>query len=466
MERRMEYKNEGSGNCLRVSCGEEIRNLYSYKMITGNTIKGLLPCHTRVMDGETFFYYELSSGQTLHCRYEEKEIDYNALEKIFMNIVFLGRELQKFLLDLKYVYFDEKYIFQNIETGETNFMYIPDKTENEGSFNSFMEYIVTRINHTDTKAIQTAYQLYEVSKRQGIFLAEIEKLFEEKRGEEKIKEKPQIEEKPYIKESVWMEPDIQTESKNDYGNIETIAEQEGKREKKGELADRIVPCLFVVFLTGFICIKIYFPLGYTENVLLVAAGIVGVSVFIVYEIYRYMYRKNIKKEGEEKEFLQKWDRNNPAKEYTEREKEVVSDYQRGEMAGYYYNINEVQEETKIHAMKETEQYSEVFGRTVFFEPEAENILCGLGKHEKITINLEKFPFTIGKIATETDYVLTDKSISRLHARIYREEKQVYIMDLNSTNGTCKNGFRIPPNEKILIEEGDEISLGKIRFCYR
>ena len=109
---------------------------------------------------------------------------------------------------------------------------------------------------------------------------------------------------------------------------------------------------------------------------------------------------------------------------------------------------------------------ENYGKTVFMEPEPENILCGLGKNEKIVIKLEKFPFSIGKIKEEADYVLKDNSVSRLHARLYQEGKSIYLMDLNSTNGTYKNGFKIPPNEKILLEEGDEIIFGKIRFCYR
>ena len=80
--------------------------------------------------------------------------------------------------------------------------------------------------------------------------------------------------------------------------------------------------------------------------------------------------------------------------------------------------------------------------------------------------MNKFPFTIGKLKEEADFILKDNSISRIHARFYQEKKEIYIMDLNSTNGTCKNGFRIPANQKVLVEEGDELTFGKIRFHYR
>lgn len=494
MERQIEYKSEGNGNCLRLSCGKDMKNLYSCKMITENTIKGLLPCYTRIMDGETYFYYEIQSGQTLYCRYEEKEMDYAALENLFRNIFSLAKEMEKFLLDLKYVYFDERYIFQNIETGETGFLYVVDKSENEGNFAGFMEYIVTRINHTDTKAIQTAYRLYEIAKRQGIFLSEMEKLFEKKSEDiESRAEKSLFENNENAKK-------IQEEWRDEI-DIEVAAQEpEDEKGKPKRIADIAVPCLFFVVLTIIICIKIYFSPDYAENALLLSAAAINTGIFLTYEIYRFKNRRSIKAKEEEKIFLERWDKESPAekegeysresiyKAYDETEsfyKEEAYEKKKYNKAGRYNGTEgydkvrnyEKPEKcnsggSKIHNKRdpyyneEMGLQSEVYGRTVFFEPEAENILCGLGKHERIIIKIEKFPFTIGKIAEETDYVLKDSSVSRLHARIYKEEKQVFLMDLNSTNGTCKNGFRLPPNEKVLLEEGDEISFGKIRFCYR
>ena len=75
-------------------------------------------------------------------------------------------------------------------------------------------------------------------------------------------------------------------------------------------------------------------------------------------------------------------------------------------------------------------------------------------------------FTIGKQKGEVNMVLEDVSVSRLHARIYQEENIVYLEDLNSTNGTFKNGLRLQPYEKRRLEEGDEIRIGKLLFVYR
>ena len=80
--------------------------------------------------------------------------------------------------------------------------------------------------------------------------------------------------------------------------------------------------------------------------------------------------------------------------------------------------------------------------------------------------LEKFPFVIGKKKEAVDLVLNDYSASRVHARIIREEGGTYIEDVNSTNGTFKNGLRLQPYEKRKLEVGDELRFGKTEYVYR
>ena len=45
---------------------------------------------------------------------------------------------------------------------------------------------------------------------------------------------------------------------------------------------------------------------------------------------------------------------------------------------------------------------------------------------------------------QVDLVLNDQSVSRLHARISRDGNRFFITDLNSTNGTFRNGMRLEP----------------------
>ena len=90
----------------------------------------------------------------------------------------------------------------------------------------------------------------------------------------------------------------------------------------------------------------------------------------------------------------------------------------------------------------------------------ENKLYGISKGNKYHIDLGNLPCTIGKMAGNVDIVIKDSTISRIHARFTRQENKIYVTDMNSTNGTFKNGLRLEPNETVLIEQGDELAVWK------
>lgn len=59
--------------------------------------------------------------------------------------------------------------------------------------------------------------------------------------------------------------------------------------------------------------------------------------------------------------------------------------------------------------------------------------------------------------------INDPYVSRIHATILKENKQLYIVDEWAKNGTYINDHRIPPHKKIPIPENADISLGNTSF---
>lgn len=108
-----------------------------------------------------------------------------------------------------------------------------------------------------------------------------------------------------------------------------------------------------------------------------------------------------------------------------------------------------------------------YGKTVFFEAEnVENKLYGIGKNNRRKIEVNKFPFIVGKKLGVVDEIIDDASISRMHARFEKEGETIFIEDLNSTNGTYKNGMMLTPHQKIEVFPEDEIWFGRLQFIYR
>lgn len=54
-------------------------------------------------------------------------------------------------------------------------------------------------------------------------------------------------------------------------------------------------------------------------------------------------------------------------------------------------------------------------------------------------------------------------VSRMHAALSISGSEVRLVDLGSANGTRLNGVRINPHAACTLKDGDEITLGRLRF---
>lgn len=81
------------------------------------------------------------------------------------------------------------------------------------------------------------------------------------------------------------------------------------------------------------------------------------------------------------------------------------------------------------------------------------------------IRLVKFPFYIGSLAGYADYVIQSNTVSRFHAKLTKEGEEIFLTDLNSTNGTKVNGTLLNVRESVRLLQGDSISFADKRYCY-
>lgn len=81
------------------------------------------------------------------------------------------------------------------------------------------------------------------------------------------------------------------------------------------------------------------------------------------------------------------------------------------------------------------------------------------------IELTKFPFYIGSLSGYADGVIANDTISRFHAKLQRQDEGVFLMDLNSTNGTKVNGRFLNVQESVKLSSGDCISFAESDYYY-
>lgn len=82
------------------------------------------------------------------------------------------------------------------------------------------------------------------------------------------------------------------------------------------------------------------------------------------------------------------------------------------------------------------------------------------------IEISEFPYVIGKLPDQVNEIIYSDKVSRLHAKIVMDENKIYIMDMNSKNGTYINGIRIFLYEKKELSSGDKVRFADMEYIYQ
>jgi hypothetical protein len=95
----------------------------------------------------------------------------------------------------------------------------------------------------------------------------------------------------------------------------------------------------------------------------------------------------------------------------------------------------------------------------------ERVLIGRVNGKEVTIPLTKFPLILGKQEGVSDILVDDNAVSKMHARFDELDGRIFISDLNSTNGTMRNGTMLDINRPVVLESGDRLRFGRSSFTY-
>lgn len=490
---------------------------YQHRMITGNNIKKLLSCKIRYVDEECHFYYEISSKQSLRNVFDKREMRFEQIYHLFAGMEEVQAEMEKYLLDDRCLLLCPDYIFTEPETEEYFFVYYPynkqevieketDKeTDKEGRDNvtdmSLSEFLIDKVDQDDMDAVDVVYRIYELVQEDKFIISQIIKIFESHAEKELYcnKESHYYMEPHYNKEShCGTGPHCDKESSGNAGSNAThVCEQEYSYDYGNDFEEYDISendggksgiqsrSISAVGVLSFLCMAAaaaIFSIGYfytlsMEEKIISIAGIIILIIlsafFLVYFLLNYKKQKFTAKAKNRSHNLE----NELGEE--KRESKTQNNMQEAKHTGlfspemqYMEYANTYPSQTERMRNKgNPREYEEAedYGNTVFLEnsiAKMENKLYGTNKGNKYHIDLSSLPCIVGKLAGSVDVVIKDKTISRIHAKILRQEEEIYVTDLNSTNGTFKNGLRIEPNEMVLIEPGDELRFGEMTFSYR
>ncbi len=451
----IEYKRENHKSYLiikdyeseeQLNTAEKTQNDYDMKMLCDNHIDGLLTVSVHTFNGEKELYYDISVRQPLSILYEKKDMGKEELKRLFEGIKKALENMEEYLLDMECLVLEPEYIFVHSSEESIDLLYCAYQRENfEQKAYDFAEYILNRINHEDEQAVVYAYGFYRnIKEERGDLLRALERLLEEKESDQAESGVKEQQEESMHFESIRENQDFYFDEED---TVETSDKE--KEVKKNSQIMRTV--FFMILGLGGIGILIYSAWKYSlnwSNLFSEKESVVGAALFIaslaglcIFYILDIIWQNQVKKE----EVIE------------EKEKTIIEEIPESDFD------EEVRREQELEVdLKENSCETVLLQENCYHE---QRILSGRVRGRKKQIDLSVFPFIIGKNKDQADYVLDDSSVSRMHARFTLRDDIVYLTDLNSTNGTCKNGIRLEPNELVMLEAEDEISFGRLTFTY-
>ena len=97
-EMKTKYIRDFRHNYLVIEKEDPGQNGYLIKMITENTIDGLIPCQERMINGESLLYYDITSRQSIQSILEAQPLQMRHLQKLFSGLRTISEVMEKYLL--------------------------------------------------------------------------------------------------------------------------------------------------------------------------------------------------------------------------------------------------------------------------------------------------------------------------------------------------------------------------------
>ena len=169
----IEYKRELTKSYMCVKTDQDFLP-FEKEILTRSSILGIVPVNTIFADAATVCWYDITGMQAFDHALEMEMMDSQMLTQFLVSLCGTLERLEGFLLDPGHLWFSQESIFKNNRDGSFWFCYCPEGKENitEG-FQKLMEYLLTKIDHKDQRAVKMAYHIYDQVIKEGYSLIAI-----------------------------------------------------------------------------------------------------------------------------------------------------------------------------------------------------------------------------------------------------------------------------------------------------
>ena len=419
---------------------------YPVQILVTGKVPGVLPAALTRIDNCAYLSFDITGYQTLSTLCERHLLSHRELRTITGSLLHTLNGLRPYLLDLMQVPLTPDYIFLHWDTNTVLVPYQPFPAPEETySLSPLFEYLLSRIDPSDTEALLLCSRLFRASLGPGAAPEELLQLFEIKE-EEPPQPGPDTYsaiaessvEMTYLKpavpaaEPVLFREHIKTELPESTGRAAIITKGFSGKAKVLLIVLVIFAALLAGCLSGPARLAAAIPFICALLLILTSAGILNRK------------NQNRKKPEQRKE--------------TDIPEPLKTAYP-----------DPVRPDPSPAAYPQMEPVpSPSFDETTVLSLRAAGparLVPADGNPHPVLL-LPPHDVTVGSRQAAADLVIPEPTVSRLHARISYENGVYRIADLNSTNGTEVNDETVVGKMSVRLKDGDRVRVAGLTYVYQ
>lgn len=436
------YVQDGGRNYLKSEPVGEVD--YIVGMFAHNDIPAFVPVSFKSLNLENYFCYNMNGLIPINQSFEMNKLTADRIEAFLRSIIKVAKSLEEFLLPFDRLITDEAYIYESFGKKD-EFYWIYGIESGNATFTRLFERLLDRVDYKDDSAVKMIYSLYQAAKEsegmQGVSTGGSLQRIREKA--EEILSAPHMSLDMRARELIRAENE-----RNSIKRLKGIETGTGDKacSKEIEGADSMAR-------------------RYRAEAESKKARSQRVDLEDTPKAKISLFKKRQNEEKSDKTMFVKsklkkvWDYLNA--DIGSKPEKLVDLQAVGENE-ISYNVREVKQ-PKIEASDNAGEATTLLTGAMI----SNGIYCLKPEDtNEDNILLTEFPFFIGKSGDKTHHTIEDSTVSRFHARIDREEEELWLTDLNSTNGTFLNGIRLMPFGRMRVNKGDSIVISRKRYEFK
>ena len=436
------YVQDGGRNYLKSEPVGEVD--YIVGMFAHNDIPAFVPVSFKSLNLENYFCYNMNGLIPINQSFEMNKLTADRIEAFLRSIIKAAKSMEEFLLPFDRLITDEAYIYESLGKKD-EFYWIYGIESGSCTFTRLFERLLDRVDYKDDSAVKMIYSLYQAAKEsegmQGVSTGGSLQRIREKA--EEILSAPHMSLDMRARELIRAENERKSIKR--LKGIETgTGDKACSKEIEG--ADSMAR-------------------RYRAEAESKKARSQRVDLEDTPKAKLSLFKKRQNEEKSDKTMFVKsklkkvWDYLNA--DIGSKPEKLVELQAVGENE-ISYNVREVRQPKPESEGDVSEATTLLTGAMI-----SNGIYCLKPEDtNEDNILLTEFPFFIGKSGDKTHHTIEDSTVSRFHARIDREEEELWLTDLNSTNGTFLNGIRLMPFGRMRVNKGDSIVISRKRYEFK